>query len=80
MADRAGRPDDGRNGEHNQRQNLQRRQEVTHGIQQFARIERDQNDNGKIDHAVDKQRHGRIAGQRGDPHFKRDRRGARRGE
>ena len=80
MADRAGRPDNRRNGQHNQRQNFQRRQEVADGIEQLARIQRDQNHQRKIDKAIDKQRQLTATGQRRNTNFKRDGRGTRRSE
>ena len=80
VADRACRPDNSGNGEHNQRQNFQRCQEVTHGIQQFTRVERHQDDQRKVDKAVDKQRQLTVTGQRRNTNFKRHGCRTRRGE
>ena len=70
VADRACRPDDSGYRQHDQGHNFQRRQEVTHGIQQFARVEGNQNHNREVDQAVDKQRHRAVTRQRSNPYFK----------
>ncbi|CSP50534.1 Uncharacterised protein [Shigella sonnei] len=69
-ADRTRRPDNRGNRQDDQRDNFQRRKEVAHGIQQLARIERNQNNDSEIDQAVDKQRQRGITSQRRNPHFK----------
>ena len=74
------RPEQRGHTEHGQGDNFQWRQEVAHGIQQFAGIERHANDQHEVDQAVDKQRQPAFTGQRGDPHLKRDRCGARGGK
>jgi hypothetical protein len=76
-ADWACWPDDSGNRQHNQRHDFQWRKKVTHGVQQFARIKGNQNHNGEVDQAVDKQRHFTATGQRGDAHFEGDGSGTR---
>ncbi|MND47778.1 hypothetical protein D3C80_386790 [compost metagenome] len=72
FADRTRRPHDGRHGQHDQRQNFHRCQEVAHGIQQFARIEGDQNHQREVNQAINQQRQRAVTGQRRNPDFKRD--------
>ena len=78
--DGACRPDQRGDAEHRQRDDFQRREEVAHGVQQLAGIERNANHQREIDKAVDKQRQRAVAGQRRDAHLERYGRGARRGE
>ena len=70
VANRASRPDNRGHREHDQGDNFQRRQEIADGIQQFARIEGNQDHQREIDNAIDKQRQRAVAGQRSNPHFK----------
>ena len=67
VADRARWPDDGGDRQHNQGDNFQRRKEIAHGVQQFARIEGDQNHQREVNNAVDQQRQRAVAGQRAIP-------------
>ncbi len=50
------------------------------GVEQAARIQGDADHQREVHQAVDEQRHGAVAGQRGDAHFKGHGGGARRGE
>ncbi len=79
-ADVAGRQGKRGDAQHRQGDDLQWREEASDGIQQPARIERDEEHHQEIQGAVEKQCQRTFAGQRRQADFERHGRGTRRGE
>ncbi|MCY1415872.1 hypothetical protein D9M71_313680 [compost metagenome] len=80
VTDGAGRQDEGSDAQRGERDDLQRREEASDGIQQLARIQGNQQHDQEVDQAVDEQRHGAMPGQRRQADFEGHGGGTRGGE
>ena len=80
MADVTGRQGERCDAQYGQGDDLQRREEAPNGIQQTARIQRDEEHQQEVHRAVEEQRQRALAGQRRQAHLEGYRRGTWRRE